>query len=118
MEFNSAFKGLSSIPISGLSLQVERMDFSTVSTAVGFCVVRVNPGFVSVTYAARKFWLFLISSSGSWHTNTNSCFCFSQFSQMTSHIFSAFLYVRSVEGGPKCSQSSTEVLPCLHREEH
>ena len=50
------------------------MGFSTVGTPVGFHVLRVNPGFVSVTTAERKFLSFLTSSSVSWHTYTHCCF--------------------------------------------
>jgi len=52
-----------------LSKSMERTDFPLRGLLYGFWDLMVNPGFILCYNLEREFWLFLISSYSSWHTD-------------------------------------------------
>jgi hypothetical protein len=48
---------------------MERADFPMRGLVYGFWDLKLNPGFILCYDLEREFWLFLISSHSSWHTD-------------------------------------------------
>jgi len=53
-----------------LSKSMERTGFPLRGLLHGFWDLMVNPGFILCYNLEREFWLFLISSYSSWHTDS------------------------------------------------